>query len=137
MSEMSNMTWSNRQTRIKREYIVTNTITTFYFNMGHPVVLYVYNQVVGTIKQNYYINYFVDKNMAITHFSLIPIMKLQGCSNNYIHRKTHYSMWNKKPTRCHLVLYLFHLYKLLNIFRATLCPSSVADDLVVFLPRVV
>jgi len=40
-------------------------------------------------------------------------------------------MWNKKPTRCHLVLYLFLLYKLLNMFRATLCPSSGADDLVV------
>jgi len=51
-----------------------------------------------------------------------------------VHRS---SMWNKKPTRCHLVLYLFLLYKLLNLFRATLCPSSGADDLVVFLPRVV
>ena len=48
-----------------------------------------------------------------------------------------YHMWNKKPTRCHLVLYLFLLYKLLNMFRATLCPSSGADDLVVFLPHVV
>ena len=47
-----------------------------------------------------------------------------------VHRS---SMWNKKPTRCHLVLYLFLLYKLLNMFRATLCPSSGADDLVVFL----
>ena len=46
-------------------------------------------------------------------------------------------MWNKKPTRCHLVLYLFLLYTLLNMFRATLCPSSGADDLVVFFPRVV
>ena len=46
-------------------------------------------------------------------------------------------MWNKKPTRCYIVLYLFLLYKLLNMFRATLCPSSGADDLVVFLPRVV
>ena len=46
-------------------------------------------------------------------------------------------MWNKKPTRCHLVLYLFLLYKLLNMFRATLCPSSGADDLVVFVPRMV
>jgi len=45
-------------------------------------------------------------------------------------------MWNKKPTRCHLVLYLFLIYKLLNMFRATLCPSSGADDLVVFLPYV-
>jgi len=41
-------------------------------------------------------------------------------------------MWNKKPIRCHLVLYLFLLYKLLNMFRATLCPSSGADDLMVF-----
>jgi len=46
-------------------------------------------------------------------------------------------MWNKKPTRCHLVLYLFLIYKLFNMFRATLCPSSGADELVVFLPRVV
>jgi len=37
-----------------------------------------------------------------------------------------------KPTRCHLVLYLFLLYKLLNMFRATLCSSSGVDDLVVF-----
>jgi len=51
-----------------------------------------------------------------------------------VHRS---SMWNKKPTRCHLVLYLFLLCKLLNMFRATLCPSSGADDLVVILPRVV
>ena len=35
------------------------------------------------------------------------------------------------------MLYLFLLYKLLNTFRAALCPSSGADDLVVFLPRVV
>ena len=42
------------------------------------------------------------------------------------------SMWIKRPTRCHLVLYLFLFYKLLNMFRATLCPSSGADDLVVF-----
>jgi len=46
-------------------------------------------------------------------------------------------MWNKKPTRCHVVLYLFLLYKLLNMFRAALCPSSGADDLVVILPHVV
>jgi len=49
-----------------------------------------------------------------------------------VHRS---SMWNKKPTRCHLVLYLFlsiSPYKLLNVFRATLCPSSGADNLVVF-----
>jgi len=34
-----------------------------------------------------------------------------------VHRR---SMWKKKPTRCHLLLYLFLLYKLLNMFRATL-----------------
>ena len=51
-----------------------------------------------------------------------------------VHRS---SMWNKKQARCHLVLYLFLLYKLLNMFRATLYPSSGADDLVVFLLRVV
>jgi len=44
-----------------------------------------------------------------------------------VHRS---SMWSKKPTRCHLVLYLFLLYKLLNKYRVTLCPSSGADNLV-------
>ena len=46
-----------------------------------------------------------------------------------VHRS---SMWIKRPTRCHLVIYLFLLYNLLNMFRSTLCPSSGADDLVVF-----
>jgi len=46
-----------------------------------------------------------------------------------VHRS---SMWIKRPTRCRLVIYLFLLYNLLNMFRATLCPSSGADDLVVF-----
>ena len=32
-----------------------------------------------------------------------------------------------------LVLCLFLLYRLLNMFRATLCPSSGADDLEVFI----
>ena len=40
---MSNMTWSNRQKRIKREHMDADTITTFYFNKEHPVVLYIYN----------------------------------------------------------------------------------------------
>ena len=39
------------------------------------------------------------------------------------------SMWNKKPSRCHLVLYLFLLYKLLNMFRMLIHPSSGACDL--------
>jgi len=33
-------------------------------------------------------------------------------------------MWNKKPTRYHLVLYLFLLYKLLNMFQATYSPMD-------------
>jgi len=36
----------------------------------------------------------------------------------------------------HLCYPLFHLYKLLNMFRATMCPSSGADDWVVLSPRV-
>ena len=51
--------------------------------------------------------------------------------------KTKKLMLNKEPTRCHLVLYIFLLYKLFNRFRATLCQSSGDDDLVVFLPLVV
>ena len=44
------------------------------------------------------------------------------------------SMWIKRPTRCHfLALCLFLLYSLLNMFRATLCPSSGAGDLEVFI----
>jgi hypothetical protein len=31
---------------------------------------------------------------------------------------------------------LFLFYKLLNMFRATMCPTSGADDFVVLLPRV-
>ena len=37
-----------------------------------------------------------------------------------------------KPTRCHFVLYFISLYKLLNMFQAIPCPSSGADDWVVW-----
>jgi len=43
---------------------------------------------------------------------------------------------DKKPTRCHFVLSFILLYKLLNMFRATMCPSSGADDWAVLSPRV-
>jgi len=44
---------------------------------------------------------------------------------------------DKKPTRCQFFCYpLFLLYKLLNMFRATICPSSGADDCVVLSLRV-
>jgi len=44
---------------------------------------------------------------------------------------------DNKPTRCHfcVMLYFIH-YKLLNMFRTTMCPSSGADDWLVFSPRV-
>jgi len=42
-----------------------------------------------------------------------------------------------KQTRCHFcVMLYFLLYKLFNMFRATMCPSSGADDWLVFSPRV-
>jgi len=44
---------------------------------------------------------------------------------------------DNKPTRCHFcVMLYFLLYKLLNMFRATMCTSSGADDWLVFSPRV-
>ena len=44
---------------------------------------------------------------------------------------------DEKPTRCHFLFYpLFLLYKLLNMFLATMCPSSGADDCVVLSPCV-
>ena len=40
---------------------------------------------------------------------------------------------DKKPTRYQFCIILyFLLYKLLNMFRATMCPSSGADEWVVF-----
>jgi len=40
---------------------------------------------------------------------------------------------DNKPTRCHFcVMLYFLLYKLLNMFRAAMCPSSGADDWLVF-----
>jgi len=47
------------------------------------------------------------------------------------------SVWITKPNRCHFcVMFYFLLYKLLNMFRATMCPSSGADDWLVFSPHV-
>jgi hypothetical protein len=44
---------------------------------------------------------------------------------------------DKKPTRCHFCCYpLFLFYKLLNMFKATMCPSTGADDCVVLSPLV-
>ena len=51
-----------------------------------------------------------------------------------------FKIWYKRNNLCGLrdqldvtlVLYLFLLYSLLDMFRATLCPSSGTDDLVVF-----
>ena len=73
--------------------------------------------------------FFVVFCFCLWFFSNVPTF--------FLPQDVDYSMWNKKPTRCHLVLYLFLLCKLLNMFWATLCPSSGGDELVVFFPRVV
>ena len=45
-------------------------------------------------------------------------------------------MWVRNQLDVTFVLSLFLLYKFLNMFWATMCPSSGADDCVVLLPRV-
>jgi len=46
------------------------------------------------------------------------------------------SVWIRNQLDVTLCYPLFLHYKLLNMFRATMCPSSGADDCVVLLPRV-
>ena len=46
------------------------------------------------------------------------------------------SVWIRNQLDVTLCYPLFLLYKLLNMFRATMCPSSGADDCVVLSPRV-
>jgi len=71
--------------------------------------------------------------MCALIFNTVFVWKNSHCEKNWArYDQKCILVWNKKPTRCHLVLYLFLLYKLLNMFRATLSPSSGADDLVVF-----
>jgi len=48
----------------------------------------------------------------------------------------HNSVWIRNQLDVTLYYPLFLLYKLLNMFRATKCPSSGADDCVVLSPRV-
>jgi hypothetical protein len=50
-----------------------------------------------------------------------------------VHRN---SVWIRNQLDVIYVLSLFLLYKLLNMFRATMCPSSGAGDCVVLTPRV-
>jgi len=52
---------------------------------------------------------------------------------NFEHLKYKSYSMDKKPTIYH---FLFLLYKMLNMFRATMCQSSGADDCVVLSPRV-
>ena len=55
----------------------------------------------------------------------------------HFHKKSKQISVDNKPTRCHFCVMLhFLLYKLLNMFQATMCPSSGDDDLLVFSPRV-
>ena len=50
-----------------------------------------------------------------------------------VHRN---SVWIRNQLDVTFVLSLFLFYKLLNMFRATMCPSSGADDCVMLSPRV-
>ena len=50
-----------------------------------------------------------------------------------VHRN---SVWKRNQLDVTLCYPLFLLYKLLNMFRATMCPSSGADDCVVLSPLV-
>ena len=50
-----------------------------------------------------------------------------------VHRN---SVWKRNQLDVTLCYPLFLLYKLLNMFRATMCPSSGGDDCVVLSPRV-
>ena len=78
-----------------------------------------------------------DTNICAVQLQTRKWLCYMKCKQCFFRQPVINLMWNKKPTRCHLELYLFLLYKLLNMFRANLCPSSGADDLVVFLWRVV
>jgi len=49
-----------------------------------------------------------------------------------VHRN---SVWKRNQLDVTMCYHLFLLYKFLNMFRATMCPSSGADDCVVLSPR--
>ena len=120
--------------------------TELYLHVATRLNSVMHNQARGTPLSIFFDHLREHLNLSTSLWNLaleaITSLPKDLCNRNVVlcdvwltvHRS---SMWNKKPTRCHLVLYLFLLYKLLNMFRATLCPSSGADDLVVFLPRVV
>ena len=46
------------------------------------------------------------------------------------------AVWIRKTNQMSLLYSLFIFYQLLNMFRATMCPSSGADDCVILQPRV-
>jgi len=65
----------------------------------------------------------------------LKIGKIKGKSDVWltVHRN---SVWKRNQPDVILYYPLFFLYKSLNKFRATMCPSSGADDCEVLLPRV-
>jgi len=99
-----------------------------------PTLIQFYSSGSTTLFENYYTpNTNIYNYLNFSNFTNIRFHKLHKifflCMT--VHRS---SVWIKRPTRCHfLVLCLFLLYSLLNMFRATLCPSSGADDFEVFI----
>jgi len=60
-----------------------------------------------------------------------------GCNVPYSDGEVMYNvLWKRNQLDVTLCYPLFLLYKLLNMSRATMCPSSGADDCVVLSPRV-
>ena len=71
----------------------------------------------------------ITLNQQIPHFatSVSAFTLFQLFAHNLRYSSQHFEkMWNKKPTRCHLVLYLFPLYKLIFISCSTCFGSPCA-----------
>ena len=88
---------------------------------------------VQNVRQQQYLIYILGYSKLFSGFQQLPPRSPDATPCDFFHwGYVKDLMWNKKPTRCYLLLYLFSLYKLLNMFRATLCPSSGTDYSVVY-----
>ena len=90
---------------------------------------------ISIVKYNSYFLVVLNIRQSDIPSFYVPICQRNSDRKGIFGENEGNPMWNKKPTSCHLVLYLFisiSPYKLLNMFRATFCSSSGADDLVVF-----
>ena len=77
----------------------------------------------------------VSDDFSVHHQELKTAHTASGKSDMWltVHRN---SVWIRNQLDVTFVLFLFLFYKLLNMFRATMCPSSGADECVVLSPRV-